>query len=347
MPAASLTKTKKAIGDGVIQPVYYLTGEEDVLKDEFIDHILEHGVDAGSRDFNFDVRSAGDLDGESLNNLVETPPMLAERRIAVVRNIEQWRKNSKAWKTLHAYLEKPSPTTTLILVHGAGQDLDQKVASNATHIDAAFSDPSDLNEWATTRAAAVNVTLEPDALTHLLAATDHNLSAVASELSKLSAVATERPLTVDEVGLHVGVRRGETPADWLNAALNRKAAKAVDLLRVILEQPGVTGVRLVMNLGTALIGTRIARAILDGGETAARAKSKVIDLLRTKRIWVGSYAEESARWVRAAEKWTAEELDTAIASAYRADQELKSTTLTDQQGTIETMLLSFVASGVR
>jgi hypothetical protein len=94
MPAASFASVRSSLERGKLVPVYYLTGDEEVLKDELVDAIVDSAVDPSNRDFNLDVRSAADLDGESFHALVETPPLLAERRAAVVRNLEQWRKNS-------------------------------------------------------------------------------------------------------------------------------------------------------------------------------------------------------------------------------------------------------------
>ena len=87
--AAALTfdSAYRSLRRGELDPVYYLTGDEDVLKDELITFVQQQVVDAASRDFNLDVRSAGDLDGESLHALVETPPMLAERRASSNRPI--------------------------------------------------------------------------------------------------------------------------------------------------------------------------------------------------------------------------------------------------------------------
>ena len=69
-------------------PVYYLHGEEDVLKDEAIRALLDRAVEPGARDFNLDQRSAAALDPEAFHALVNTPPMLAQTRVVIVRGVE-------------------------------------------------------------------------------------------------------------------------------------------------------------------------------------------------------------------------------------------------------------------
>ena len=88
----ALLKGLKPTGGAAPNPVYYLHGEEDVLKEEAVRALLERAVDPAARDFNLDTRAAADLDPEALRALVDTPPLLAERRAVVLRGIEQLNK---------------------------------------------------------------------------------------------------------------------------------------------------------------------------------------------------------------------------------------------------------------
>ena len=66
MPAHSLDVFLRSLPKGELAPVYYLHGPEDILKDEAIQAILNRALDPGLRDFNFDQRSAGQLDPEAI-----------------------------------------------------------------------------------------------------------------------------------------------------------------------------------------------------------------------------------------------------------------------------------------
>src|SRR2546425_5889055 len=65
----------RILKQGAPDPVYYLHGDEDVLKDEAIRALVERAVDPAARDFNVDQRSAADLDPEAFHTLVNTPPL--------------------------------------------------------------------------------------------------------------------------------------------------------------------------------------------------------------------------------------------------------------------------------
>src|SRR3989442_3214625 len=109
-------------GKGPPDAVYYLHGDEAVLKDEAVRALVDQVLDAGARDFNLDQRSAADLDPEAFHSLVNTPPLLAAARVVVLRGVEDVRKTSKVRQALVRYVQAPNPTTLLILVHWAGED---------------------------------------------------------------------------------------------------------------------------------------------------------------------------------------------------------------------------------
>lgn len=344
MPAASFASVRSSLERGKLVPVYYLTGDEEVLKDELVDAIVDSAVDPSNRDFNLDVRSAADLDGESFYALVETPPLLAERRAAVVRNLEQWRKNSKVWRVVESYVSQPSPATILVLVHGAGQKPDKTLTGKALHIAVPVPDHDVVREWVLGRGKQLQLVIEPDAVDHLIKATCANLSELAMELEKLAAAAGSEPVGVKEIENFVGVRHGETLPDWVDAVLARDIPRAISLLGVVIPQPGINGVRMLMALGTALAGSRLARALVDRGSPPRRIQQHLSDYLRrTRPAGLGSHPAEVSRWIGASREWSGAELDTALRMVYEADQQLKSTTISDERSTLYTLLLRLSA----
>ncbi len=345
MGAVTLDALLRSLKQGVLGPVYYLHGAEEELKDEAVRALLERAVDPAARDFNVDHRAATDLDPESFHALVNTPPMLAAKRAVVIRGLEQSRKNSKLRHELLRYLESPNPTTVLVLVQGGGDPPDAEIARQTTAVGVEPLPPGRVERWMAHRAGQLGLTLAPEAAELLLATVGSDLSALARELEKLAPLGGGRPVTRDEVAALVGVRRGATLPDLLDAALERRAAAAAGLVESVLEQAGMSGVRLLGVLGTALVGTALARAELDGGTARGRLEGTLLRHLRTARPYgLGSWEQTAARWARWAGLWTAAELRAALQTACDADRALKSSTLTDEKGILEQLVLSF---GVR
>ena len=77
MPRHSHDDLLRALGRSEFAPVYYLHGTEDILKEELARAIVDGALQPHERDFNFDQRSAPQLDAEELHSLVNTLPMLA------------------------------------------------------------------------------------------------------------------------------------------------------------------------------------------------------------------------------------------------------------------------------
>jgi DNA polymerase-3 subunit delta len=342
MPSLTLEQAFGSLRKGEIAPVYCLSGPADLLKDEFADAVVNAVLPPETRDFNLDVRSAGDLDGEALHALVETPPMLAERRVVVVRGVEQWRKNAKVWEVLARYLTHPASTTVLILTHSGAGAPDPRATRGARHVELGPLTPRLAVKWMRRRATDLGMELEPDAADHLLAAVGDDLGTLAQELAKLAAATpTGATVSAADVSALVGIRRGETIPDWVQAVVRRDAAHASELLDVVLRQGSVTGVQLVMAAGTALVGVRLARALADAGTPWSRLPSAVFDRIRAARpAGVRQWKQEAGAWADAARRWTAEELDAAITVAAEADRRLKSTTISDERGVLLTMLFA-------
>src|SRR2546426_8118741 len=113
------------------------------------------------------------------------------------------------------------------------------------------------------------------------------------------------------------------------------------LIEPVLEQAGMTGVRILMALGTDLLGTALARAELDRGTPPGRLAAALLGQLRAARPFgLGSWEQTAARWASWATHWSAASLRAALRLALDADRALKSTTLTDERGILVQLVLA-------
>jgi len=266
MPGQSSDNLFRSLQKGELAPVYYFYGAEDVLKDEAVRMILDQALDPSLRDFNFDQRSAAQLDAEDVHALCNTMPMLAERRVVLLRDIEGWKRKTKGRSEFLRYLERPSPDTIVIMVQSSSEDAEDKELARGT-VSVRFDPlpPERAQKWLLREASRLGVDLDAQAAQHLVRSTDADLGALSSELSKLASLPAGTPLSVEIVGQLLGVRHGETLWDWRDAVFDGDTARAATLLSPVLAQSGVSGVRLVTALGTALVGIGVARAHYDRG----------------------------------------------------------------------------------
>jgi DNA polymerase-3 subunit delta len=345
MAATTVESVVRQFGRAEFLPVYYLTGEEETLKEEFIDQLVAAALEPATRDFDLDVRQASELSVEDLSTLVETVPVFAPRRVVVIKGVEQWRKNSKLWEALYRYVDRPSPTTVLVVTQAGSEKPDSKLARCAAHLELEPPSGDELAAWIEGKAASLGLRLERSALDHLLAVTRSDLAQLKVELQKLAAAfGSDQIIGEADVSRLVGVRRGETLEDWLKAALERDRARALELIDVVLPQAGVSGVRMVTALGQELLGLRLARALLDRGTAPSRLAGAIFQALLAHRPkGLGDWRLAAQRWSDAAARWSSWELDAAIAAAYDADRSLKSTTVSDDRAVVSNLILTLGA----
>jgi DNA polymerase-3 subunit delta len=341
MPQHTLDALFRGLQKGGPAPVYYLYGPEDILKEEAIAAILDRALEPSLRDFNLDQRSAGQLDPEAVMSLCTTLPMLAERRVVVLRDVEGWKRRPKTRAAFLSYLERPLPETVVILVQGAGEaSEDRELARGAFSVRCDPLPPDRALRWLQRRAASLQIALEEPAAQHLFHAVGGDLSTLATELEKLAALGSGVPLTADQVGAVVGIRHGETVYDWRDAILDDQPSRATALISVVLDQPGSSGVKLVTLLGTTLIGVALARSYYDRQVRGPALEKRMFEtLLRLRLFGLMSYREESARWARWAARWPARRLRAALRAARDADLALKGITISDEHAALSGLVL--------
>ncbi len=220
MAAPSFDSFFRGLLKGEVPPAVYLYGPEDVLKEEAVSELLERTLDPSLRDFNLDEVSATSLDPERAETLCTTLPMMAERRVVIVREVEAWNRRAKAKGVILRYLEHPAPETVLVLVQSAGDAApDKELAARTMAVSADPLPPQRALKWLLRHAKRLGVTLDEDAADHLVRATDASLSLLRTELAKLSGLAGDEPLSLDRVAALLGVRHGETQFDWRDLVL--------------------------------------------------------------------------------------------------------------------------------
>jgi DNA polymerase III subunit delta len=341
MPVQSRKEVGAAVKKGALAPAYYLFGAEDVLKEEIVRAVIDRALDPSVRDFNFDQRSAASLDPEAIEALCNTLPMMAERRVVLVRDVEAWKRKPKARAALLRYLERPAAETVVLLIQGpAEEDADKELSRLAVTVECDALPAAELMKWITTRAAERGVTFAAGAAEHLLKCVGPSPTMLKLELDKFASLPADEPVSIERVADLVGIRHGETMLDWRDAVMDGNAGRAVTLLGRVLEQSGVSGVTLVSLLGTTLIGVGVVRAAYDRRTRGAALERTAWDALRAGRPGrLGPWKEESAHWARWAASWPLTKISSALRAALATDRALKNTALSDERGLVADLVM--------
>jgi DNA polymerase-3 subunit delta len=97
------------VRSGTFKPVYLLHGEEGFFIDRIADEIEHLSLADHERDFNQTILYGRDANHEVVKDTCLRFPMMAERQLVIVRELQSWRIDEL--DKLGSYLVKPTPTT--------------------------------------------------------------------------------------------------------------------------------------------------------------------------------------------------------------------------------------------
>lgn len=349
MTATTERALKTAITRRVFDPVYYIHGDDDFRKEDALSHLLAAAVDPAMRDFNTEVRRGAELDAAALDALLSTPPMMADRRAVVIRDVTALKKDPRA--TLERYLAHPAPDTMLVLVAPAGAKSDKPLADRATSVDIGQLSGERLGDWIARRAESLGATITPEASALLQSAVGADSGQLAAELDKLASYVAgtsddaDAAIDEDAVSEIVGITRGETLGDLLDRVAVADVPGALALVDHVLAQPKVTGVSVVMALATQTLAIAYGVASRARGTPAGRLSSEFYSLLKETGAFPGrQWGEAVNAWVRGTDHWTEAALDRALAVLLNADRALKDTRVSTDEQLISGVILTMCAA---
>ncbi|HKH93034.1 MAG TPA: DNA polymerase III subunit delta [Gemmatimonadaceae bacterium] len=346
MASAGEKALHAALKKRVFDPVYYLFGEDDFLKEQAARDVIAAAADPATRDFNLEIRRANELDAESLDALLSTPPMLAERRVVVLRDVDKMKKGVRV--LLDRYLTRPAQDTVLVLVAPSGAKADKTLSERAIAVEFAPLTGDRLPRWVTYHAQhALSRTMTPEAVTLLLEAVGGDLAQLAVELEKLASYAPE---TIDEraVAAVVGVRRGESLGDLLDAVAAKDVNTALGLIPIVLQLPKTTAVSIVMAMTVQTLALGYGEASLASGTSPRGLFNELMALLKdTGAFPHRPWGEAVNAWTKHAAHWTAVEIDAALRALLAADAALKETRLSSPEQLLTTLVLALCGRSSR
>jgi DNA polymerase-3 subunit delta len=347
MPPSAMRALKSALELRTFARVYLFHGDDDYLKEEKIRELIDRATDQGTRDFNLEVRRAAEVDAGSLGLALDSLPMMAERRVLILRDVTTLKKDARA--VLAAYLGRPAADTLLVLVAGAGTKPDEALMDAATAIEFRSLTDDELAKWVTSRASALGVTIDVRAAELLCSATGNDLALISGEIDKLRSYTNGEAIDEAAVEAVVGVRHGETLGDMLDLVAQRNSANAIALLERVLTQPKTTGVSIVMALTTQTLAIGWLLAARERGLPQHQFERELYALLKENPSSVAGrpWGEAVKTWVHALRHWDHAAVDRAVSLLLASDIALKDTRISSEEQLLTSLLLAMTAAAPR
>ena len=300
--------------NGKFDPVYLFAGEEDFLIDVYLKELHPLCLEAGSEDFNLDVFYGSEAEGSAIVNAASSYPVMATRRLVIVKNIENL--SAQSLKILGKYVKAPSPTTCLVLT-AAKFDARKKqfadIKSNATTIETKPLYDNQIADWLKDFLRKESLTISEEAIRLLHASAGNSLRALASEIDKIKLNLGDRKnIESIDVETVVGISRKFNVFEFCDAVGRRDAKTSLHILQNML-QLGETPVA-ILNMLTRhfLILSKIKEL-----KYQKISESEIARKTKVHPFFLGSYA-------RQATLYTSRQFEKIFNLLLEADIQLKS-----------------------
>lgn len=247
------------VKNGNFVPVYLLMGTEPYYPDLVCDEIIKYALTDGERDFNQTVFYGLDTDAGTVASECRSYPMMAERRLVVVKEAQ----SMKTLEDLATYASDPMESTVLvILMHGASADKRRALYKNVQKkgvvlVSDALRD-YEMPQWITSFYKSRGLDIEPAAAALLAEYAGTDMSRIMLETEKMQKNLPEGTVRVNaaDIEKNVGISRQFSIFELTKALSYMKAEKALKIAAYIGNGP-----KFMLLLATAPLYTHFYRIL--------------------------------------------------------------------------------------
>ena len=247
------------VKNGNFVPVYLLMGTEPYYPDLVCDEIIKYALMDSERDFNQTVFYGLDTDAGTVASECRSYPMMAERRLVVVKEAQ----SMKTLEDLATYASDPMESTVLvILMHGASADKRRALYKNVQKkgvvlVSDALRD-YEMPQWITSFYKSRGLDIEPAAAALLAEYAGTDMSRIMLETEKMQKNLPEGTVRVNaaDIEKNVGISRQFSIFELTKALSYMKAEKALKIAAYIGNGP-----KFMLLLATAPLYTHFYRIL--------------------------------------------------------------------------------------
>ena len=217
-------------------PIYLLVGE-GFQRQQAFSALIPAIIDPATKDFNLDVFHADDVNLDTLVDAVSSFPLMAERRVVVVKECD--RLPSKTLKELVNTVTAAGLSTSLILDAEKvdfRKDPFRQIRANGWAVEFKPLYDNKIPGWIQQRVREKAKKISEDAVDLLHSSVGTDLWALANEIDKLCLFVKQAPLiTREDVEKVVGITKKNSVFELMNAIGTRQKDKALFVLDRMLE----------------------------------------------------------------------------------------------------------------
>lgn len=310
-------KFYKDLEKGNLSPMYFLFGEEPYLLNQSVDRFKYAVLTEGAIDFNYSLFYASDADVVQVRDAVETLPMMAPRRLVILKEAQEL--SDKEWAQLEPLIEEPVDSTCFVILASRVDKRKKQIRQLLDKADCVeFKKPyeNQVPSWINYIAESLGLKISNDAIHLLHKLVGHHLTEIEAELKKLGEfVEGARRIEVSDVAQVVSRSKEESVFDFTKAVGMNDRVKALEYLVHLLDQ-GQNEIGIISLVARHI---RILLAVKKGMEEGLHG-AKLAHYAQVPPYFLENYAEQ-------ARLWTAKKLEQTMVVLSETDKALKSSPL--------------------
>lgn len=216
-------------------PVYLFFGEEDFLIEQTVDLLIKQALDETAKSFNLDIVQGSDVDAKDIVSLASAYPMMSERRVVVVREIDRLADK----EPLIPFIENPSPTTLFVLISEKADFRLKFYKSLQTHavvvrFNQLYEDKIPM--WIENRIVKLGKKITSEACQLLQSHVGRSLREIQNEIDKLFIyIGDKKLIDVDDVNAVVGTSKRYNIFELQKAIGKKDIATAQEIMERMMD----------------------------------------------------------------------------------------------------------------
>lgn len=175
--------------------LYFFYGEEVFLLHHYLEQLRKAIIDELTESFNYHKLTSETFDIREFADCVENLPMMAERTMVIVDEIDVFKMNeADREKMIDIFSDIPDYCTVVFTYETIAFKPDKRlkklwdvVSKHGELVEFAKQNQRDLITWITRHFAAAGKRIHPDLCAYLIDITDGTMTSLAGEISKISA----------------------------------------------------------------------------------------------------------------------------------------------------------------
>ena len=334
-------KLKRDLKAGTAGSGYLFYGEESYLREYYLGVLRKTLVPAEFEEFNYHRMEGKDLSIQTLADAVEAMPMLAERTLVEVTDLDLFKLNEDQREKLIALLNDIPPYCCIVFVYDTieykpNRTMKKLMKAVTDHLETVEFRPasgSELTAWIARRFRALGKDIDRQTAEYLIFLCGDLMTGLVPEIEKIGAYVKGNTITQKDIDAVADPVLSAQVFKLSDAVLQGQYDKAASILGDLLRMQ-TEPILILANLGGQLRRLYTARLAIDGGKD----KYWLMNLWEMKNDYQAKLLLNAVRKTTAA--WCAD----AVRQCQVLDRRMKSERGIDAAGELKLLLVRLGAS---